>query len=354
VREAPTNSTLPPEVTTTMTQSSSNTRSLGPRQAVVLIHSIGEQRPMETLHAFVQWLLAPSDSYYSKPDQIADSFELRRIKLKRRADAQPSEVDSNHDWPETDFYEYYWAHQMHGTTISHAIRWLIRLFLTMWRHRGTEEMRWFFRPGCRGPLAGVALLTLVALIACLASMRWFGPAGAASLVLAGGLVWKGFSMLGRFVLLDVVGDAARYLDVHPSNVARRYDILRGGVNMLRKLHETHDELRGQVRYRYGRVVLVGHSLGSVIAYEIIKHYWAEVNGRLKVDDRSAELLKAVAGYNPVPKKETAPPNSHEDLDRFRRDQARARSSLHEATSAESILPREEFPHPKPAEPEPNK
>lgn len=52
----------------------------------MLIHGIGEQRPMATLRAFVKWLLPAhdkSDDYYSKPDQISDLYELRRIKLKR-------------------------------------------------------------------------------------------------------------------------------------------------------------------------------------------------------------------------------------------------------------------------------
>ena len=147
-------------------------------------------------------------------------------------------------------------------------------------------------------------------------------------------------------LLDVVGDAARYLDVNPSNVARRYDILRHGVSMLRKFHEAHDEKDGKVRYQYGRVVLVGHSLGSVIAYDIIKHYWADVNGKLKIEGRSAELLKAVAGYDPPPMAEFAPPHGHKDRDRFRQAQANAWSSINEPTSPAEKLPKTKFPYPR--------
>lgn len=325
-----------------MTQNSDDGR-VGPRQAVVLIHGIGEQRPMATLRAFVRWLLPCRDSYYSKPDQIADSFELRRIKLKKRRNAEASEADPNADWPETDFYEYYWAHQMQGTTFSHVVRWLIRVSATVVRHRKSKEVGWFFRPGCRGPLVGTALVLVASIpITVILALKWPGHTFVA--VAFGAAALKLLGMLGRFVLLDVVGDAARYLDVHPSNVARRYDILRGGLSMLRKLHEAHDELRGQVRYRYGRVVLVGHSLGSVIAYDIVKHYWVEVNGKLKVEGRSGELLNAVAGYNPPPKATTAPSDTHEDSDTFRQDQAHAWVSMNEATSAESILSKKGLPH----------
>ena len=319
---------------------------VGPRQAVVLIHGIGEQRPMATLRAFVEWLLpshGKNHDYYSKPDQISGSFELRRIKLKRS-----SEQSLNLDWPETDFYEYYWAHQMHGTTILHVVRWLSRVTGAAWRHRRSKEVRWVFRRGCREPLIVVGLAALIALVGwVLLVMPWLGALKAASLAAAAlGLVWWGVRMVGTFAVLGVVGDAARYLDVHPSNVARRYDILRHGVSMLRKFHEDHDELAGEVRYRYGRVVLVGHSLGSVIAYDIIKHYWADVNGKLRIEGRSAELLKAVAGYDPPPMAEFAPPRGHKDPDRFRQAQANAWSSINKPTSPAEILSKTGFPHPR--------
>jgi hypothetical protein len=89
-----------------------------PRQAVVLIHGIGDQRPMATLHDFVRWLLPDDEdegdnedhkreyNYYSKPDEIGDSFELRRIKLKRlKREDDPQGRGLNECWPPTDFYE---------------------------------------------------------------------------------------------------------------------------------------------------------------------------------------------------------------------------------------------------------
>ena len=52
-------------------------------------------------------------------------------------------------------------------------------------------------------------------------------------------------------------------------------------------------------YRYGRVVLVGHSLGSVIAYDILRHYWGAVNGGLSIEGMKAEIcdLEAFDGSN---------------------------------------------------------
>lgn len=320
-----------------MNEDSANPR---PRQAVVLIHGIGDQRPMTTLNDFVAWLLPSNDgcNYYSKPDRIGGSFELRRIKLKRlerRHDPQGQGL--NADWPQTDFYEYYWAHQMYGTTVSHVLRWMVRLLHTAWRDRRTaSEVRWLLRPGCRGPialmLAGALAVVLAVLVVGPVLQSWLTSLGIAIVLAA---VSKGAASFGRFALLDVVGDAARYLDVHPTNVARRYDILRGGVEMLRKLHELRDEGDGKARCRYGRIVLVGHSLGSVIAYDIAKHYWAEVNGHLPIDTRTDGLLDRVAQFA-MSGREV----SEADQASFWSDQASAWASLNGQKWFEEVTPAE--------------
>jgi hypothetical protein len=111
-----------------------------------------------------------------------------------------------------------------------------------------------------GGLAAVAVVAVVGP----ALKEWLASLGIAIVLVA---LLKLVQLIGRGVLLDVIGDAARYLDVHPTNVARRYDILRGGTEMLRRLHNMRDESDGSARCRYGRIVLVGHSLGSVIAYD---------------------------------------------------------------------------------------
>jgi pimeloyl-ACP methyl ester carboxylesterase len=269
-------------------------------QAVVLIHGIGEQRPMATLRGFVSALLdqerdCPGDRYYSKPDTISDSYELRRIKL-RRADA-PDGI--NCDWPRTDFYEYYWAHQMFGTTASHVLRWLPSILKRSWSFIGpanTEfpRLRWLALLvwGAIAILAGIS-----AVVPWRELIRFaFGSPLPAVAILAFGY------LLLRLVLgtvLDVVGDAARYFDIHPKNVARRYDILRGGIALLRRLHEEGDVQGDRSMYRYGRIVLVGHSLGSVIAYDILRHYWGEVNGRIPVNPESG-ALKSVEAFEAPP------------------------------------------------------
>jgi hypothetical protein len=258
------------------------------RQAIVIIHGIGEQQPMETLRGFVDALLKEDNQnkekgrrYHSKPDTISNSYELRRIKLRKFEEI-------NKDWSyETDFYEYYWAHRMSGTRWPHVLNWIGRILL-----RSREDLKnslhherlkklfkitWSF-------LVVAALLVLVTF---LTSIK-FGlvPALASGGAMAVAL-YLVYWFLRGFVLekaKDVIGDAARYLDIRPVNVSCRYDILRGGIDMLRNLHEQPSKYTedGKVRYPYDRIVVIGHSLGSIIAYDLLKHYWAEVNGLLQI------------------------------------------------------------------------
>jgi hypothetical protein len=80
------------------------------KQAVVLIHGIGEQVPMDTLRGFVEAVWTSDSSLrrprvpaqaWSKPDAISGDFELRRLTTAQ-----------NRDGKRTDLFEFYWAHLM--------------------------------------------------------------------------------------------------------------------------------------------------------------------------------------------------------------------------------------------------
>ena len=89
------------------------------------------------------------------------------------------------------------------------------------------------------------------------------------------LVWVSaiLSLLSAIVssaMIKSVGDAARYLHADPENISVRQTIREAGITLLRRLH---------TEASYDRIVIVGHSLGSVIAYDLVRHYWAEVHLR---------------------------------------------------------------------------
>jgi hypothetical protein len=215
--------------------------------AVVLIHGIGDQRPMETLRSFVAGVLrdqkpkGDNPLFWSKPDQVSGSFELRRL------NAYPG---GRH--PPCDFYEFYWAHLMQGNTIAHALEWIAILLLR--------------RPG-RVPvllrkLWGAVWVVGLSAVAILAALGGWQPKGLLLVVVLGVLA------VAKSVTRNWIADAARYFNASPHNVEVRQAIRSAGVEMLRKLHASGE---------YHRIVVVGHSLGSAIAVDILYHYWVETH-----------------------------------------------------------------------------
>jgi hypothetical protein len=65
-------------------------------------------------------------------------------------------------------------------------------------------------------------------------------------------------------VLAYVGDAAIYLNPHPRTVEARNAIRSAGVALLERLHADD---------RYTRIIVAGHSLGSVIAYDMLRFAW---------------------------------------------------------------------------------
>ena len=150
---------------------------------------------------------------------------------------------------------------MQDTTLSSLLKWLWSL---AWRpvDRGNSQ-RWRLR---RLKLVGVGMVGMAAGMAAVVLATGYQSPGTGIGILVGtgilGLLVRSF-VLGP--LLAVVGDAARYLSPEPENVAARQEIRRAGVELLTHLHEDRN---------IDRIIVVGHSLGSIIGYDVISHYWA--------------------------------------------------------------------------------
>jgi len=269
------------------------------KQAVLLIHGIGDQKPLETLRKFVTAVWTRNgrvhneytgSHYWSKPDDISESFELRKFTTPQ-----------NHSRVSTDFFELYWAHLMEGTTYGHVVAWLKTLML---RRPGTlsaqlKPVYWF--------LWAATLLALTLIIYTGLNIRENDPllpAWASTLITL--LLVPAIG----FVVKNVVGDAARYLHVAPANVQSRHAIRHAGVKVLEELHK-----RG-----YSRIIVVGHSLGSVIGYDLLKHAWPMYNAKKPSTDKPphAELDALEAQLQP---------GKQPDLAAFRAAQARYLAEL---------------------------
>jgi hypothetical protein len=225
-----------------------------PRQAVIMVHGIGNQRPQSTLKAFVGAVVP--GSMWNKPDRVSDSYELRRYQLPRT----PAR-------PRTDFYELYWANKVPGTKLHHTMSWLRTIVFRRPKNVSERLRPLTYLTYAVAFFAGVGLLLLSAALGMAGVDRLFQAASALAKI---GWVSAVVSVVGALLnwfLVSTLGDAARYLDPAPDNIAVRQAIRKGGVDLLRRLHT--DGI-------YDRITLVGHSLGSVICYDIVRLYWSEV------------------------------------------------------------------------------
>ena len=225
------------------------------RQAVVVIHGIGEERPMQTVRSFVDAMVTTENDtkqkFWTRPDRMSDSFELRRL----------TAPGGGANWPLTDYFEYYWAANMRDTTWPEVLSWLGTLLFTS-GGKIPQRIRWVWRASWALVLAGLALAVVASVaFARLGAHSFAGYSVAASILM--------FLLTGALnvVFLGYIGDAARYLSPKPENIAQRQAIRRDGVELLRRLHASG---------KYGRVVVVGHSLGSVIAYDILRFVFDEL------------------------------------------------------------------------------
>jgi hypothetical protein len=235
------------------------------RQAVVVIHGVGEQQPMGTIRSFVDAVL-PADgdvpAYYSKPDRLSELFELRRLQATGSR---------------TDFYEYYWAYNVEGTKLWSVLLWMLRLMLRSPKDvpHGVRVIWWL----SWALLASFLILLALGLLGAVGkSIDNAGP-----FTLFGALIFVSLSAI-QFTLISYVGDAARYLSPLPANINLRQKIRSQGVQLLRALHASG---------KYDRIIIVGHSLGSVIGYDIISRLWLEYNEQLPALEADPKVKKLI-------------------------------------------------------------
>lgn len=248
------------------------------KQALVVVHGIGEQLPGQTLRSFVDSVFREDAvGRWVKPDSVSSSFEMRKITVA---------ADFASGRPTTDVYELYWANLIRDTSFGQVAWWMLRLLLTPQKR---------LPPKLRGDLWIARLLVVLGLALTGAVALALGkaiPAIPAVVITIIGLVWAIVVALARLVkskiLINFVGDAARYLKPRPDNVAIRQQIREAGVDLLERLHAPG---------RYDRIVVFGHSLGSVIAYDILTFAWIRFGRRHRSpEDTDAVALTALERY----------------------------------------------------------
>lgn len=79
-------------------------------------------------------------------------------------------------------------------------------------------------------------------------------------------------------LVPVMTDSARYFSRGPEHIDARQQIRKAGVELLDRLHDP--------AARYERIIVVAHSLGTAVGYELIADYWARQCGSYVIDQAS--------------------------------------------------------------------
>lgn len=237
--------------------------------AVVFVHGMVDKRPFETFDGFVKTALPPVSPhaaaghaawiYFARPDLVTTAYEARHYV------AEPTESGCGR----TDFYEYRWAH-LTADRSSAVTPMLLRMLL---RRRGNVP----------DPLLGIWRVVWAVLLAILLAIPalfvggyvldtdapgWIIGLIGSAIVL---LFWLGLLRIVVGALVNGVAtplvDAARYLDDAPSSHAARRAIQGGLVALLRGLHDG-----GQCT----RIVVVGHGVGSYLAYDALTSLWVEL------------------------------------------------------------------------------
>ncbi|MCP8888281.1 hypothetical protein [Devosia ureilytica] len=308
------------------------------RQAIVVIHGQGEQRPMGTIRDFVHalWqdnpqLDTPGEDHprprpiWIVPDDKSGLYELQRI------------TTPEHNGRRSDFFELYYADLLNATPLRNLWRWIRRL---LWIDPAyvPPHMRWpwavfwvltiltaasalgailalpqildtnwydhfvseaarrgqvislvglvlilapkFIRPLAMLKRLPRQLLVLLVAIGILDSFGWNGHV--ANLMVLGWLAY-----LAGTLLLPYFGDAASYLSAQTETVQSRQGVRNRGLALLKALHEDPE---------YDRVIVVAHSLGSVLAYDLLHILWREV-GPTKDNPPGPEAVAAFAALD---------------------------------------------------------
>lgn len=229
------------------------------RTAIVFVHGKGETeyRPYETLDGFVKTALDPLGdkrwAYYSRPAELTGSYEARVYFA-----------------PQSDIYEYHWQYLMTGSRFAGTVVATLRLFLRL--------------PGnVPDPVFGIwravwllVLGTICVAVPVLGLLGYF--LGTEFPIWAVGLVVSVFLIGGVGLITQVLSvllysatttsfiDVGRYLDPWMRSYAARRAIRGGLVDLLHELHDGG---------RYSRIVVVGHGVGTYIAYDALTALWAE-------------------------------------------------------------------------------
>ncbi len=273
---------------THMTQQHISPRYPQGRTAFFLIHGVGEQNPFETVDYFVQNFI----KYVFEKQKLSIVAE-HLVAKRRRANGciwtesfvRLSSKDPEQDWL-IDIHEYYWGNQTsHQIGVSEVLQWTEQTLEGTIKFYSLEEnksqlnqllqasdekrvfkfrLRWltiFLRLfNFVYPLLRLGLWLILSLLNPFLSGRFLQSA------------WKLSQALVTPSLVNFVGDVAIYTttDVKSPHERVREQMLSESLILLKTILRDKEA-------NYNQVILIGHSLGSCIAYDTLNRLCIEAS-----------------------------------------------------------------------------
>ena len=261
------------------------------RTAFLVIHGIGEQNPFETLDSFGLGLVDYFHSVNLKP-KLSHQIIGRKEKTEWVESFFRIETEGTDD--SIDVHEYYWAYLTEKKISAYEIwAWLKKTYdgTLKFYSEHPEELSQYLTPVQAKRLSEHPDLNKK--FARQKSLEWLGKAlrrlrllglvvpfmNILSALLRPLLPWpwlQGIKNLlaGKvtYLLEGYIGDIAIYTttDQKSSHFRIRQEILAGSLGLLENLLQDYKE-------EHDQVILAGHSLGSVIAYDALNRLNVQAN-----------------------------------------------------------------------------
>jgi hypothetical protein len=254
--------------------------------AILVIHGIGEQCPFQTLECF-------TSTFWSELSKIIGIKHLTgQNKAKAREGWTQNYISLSTDtdkFSSIDIYEYYWAYRPQGKiTFNGILKWLVKTsagagnFYKEYFKKYPDKLK-EYKNAAPDMFNGDEFIKYGYLkyigwtVRILRILFTFIPEKVASFI-SPPLKWF------EKKAIDYLGDVAIYTvtDMKSPLFTTRTEILYGAANEIQILMEDN---------HYDKIIIVGHSLGSVIAYDAINR----VNHALNLGTIPVQFAKKLIG-----------------------------------------------------------
>lgn len=289
--------------------------------AILVVHGIGNQFPLETLDGFAKGLI---ETYHSSGHELRIEHHL--AKKQNSNNTTPwfdnfLRIHSAEQEHYIDVYEYYWAPETEGqATLKDLNKWLSnatkgasKFYENNVRFaKDNEDRSVFIKDGKFNSFNYWLCVNLVPNI--FVFLNWIFSAifkFLSSLPIIGAIVSTlASSKVDNTIenLSNVLNDISIYNTTDPKSRFFRIKncILDGAVDGLRYLLEAKEDDSKKLSFRYDRVLLAGHSLGSQVAFDSINRLNHLVNqeeikgynheGKSTLSENPIPINKRLAGF----------------------------------------------------------